>query len=69
MLVVMSGFDSTPFPDEVPEADAVEQTRPAVEPGEPLPVDDDAQPPLESDESDWQEQREVVESFDDDEFR
>ncbi len=41
------------FPDE---ADAVEQTRPAAA-------------PLESDESDWQEQQKVVDGFDEDDFR
>ena len=63
---------SSDFPDEVPVADAVEQTRPVVEPGDAPPADDleTAGPaPLESDASDWQEQQEVVEDFGEDEFR
>lgn len=53
------------FADEVPVADAVEQTRPAVEAGEAdLPGDDAA--PLESNESDWHEQRLIVEDPEDD---
>lgn len=59
------------FPDDVPVADAVEQIRPAAEaadPDERVPVGDDA-PPLESNESDWQEQRQVVEDPDEDELR
>lgn len=67
----MTSSDSQPdFPDEVPVADALEQTLPAVQPpvaDEPIP--DDGTAPLESNESDWQEQREVVSDFDEDEFR
>jgi hypothetical protein len=55
--------DSADLPDDVPEADAVEQWRPASEPvldeeaiAEP-PVD----VPLEAAPADWQEQLEVVE--------
>lgn len=58
-------FDPDPLPDEIPLADAVEQSRPATEPGD-LPVADDDGPPLESSESDWQEQRLVVEDPDED---
>lgn len=48
-------------PDDVPVADAVEQSRPAVEDAEQDPVPaDDPEPPLESSESDWAEQRHVV---------
>lgn len=67
----MMASESVPdFPDEVPVADAVEQTRAAVDSDDDLAPggsDDDA--PLESNESDWQEQREIVEGFDEDEFR
>lgn len=66
----MATTDPLPdFPDEVPLADAVEQTRPAVEPAEQAAPDEAGAAPLESNESDWQEQREVVEGFDEDEFR
>lgn len=51
----------TRFPDEVPVTDAVE------------PLDDGADAagpaPLETDESDWQEQHQVVDDFGEDEFR
>ena len=74
MLEVMTDSESPPdFPDEVPVPDAVEQTRPAVDPSD---VDPDVpsasaefDAPLESNESDWQEQRQVVEGFDEDDFR
>lgn len=56
------------FPDDVPVGDAVEQLRSVAEPAELEGVDDDA-PPLESNESDWQEQRQVVEDPDEDEIR
>jgi hypothetical protein len=56
------------FPDDVPVDDAVEQLRSVAEPADPESVDDDA-PPLESNESDWQEQRQVVEYPDQDEMR
>jgi hypothetical protein len=56
------------FPDDVPVGDAVEQLRSVAEPAEPERIDDDA-PPLESNESDWQEQRQVVEYPDEDEIR
>ena len=69
----MSERDS--FPDEVPVADAVEQQRPAAESvdlesdyPERVPIDEGAAP-LESNESDWQEQRQVVDDPDQDEFR
>jgi hypothetical protein len=56
------------FPDDVPVNDAVEQLRSVAEPDEPTSEDADA-PPLESNESDWQEQRQVVEDPDEDEIR
>jgi len=56
---------SDSIPDEVPVADAVEQRHDVVEP-EPL---DDSDRPLESNESDWHEQRLVVEDPDQDELR
>ena len=40
----------------------------SVDPDERAPADDGA-PPLESNESDWQEQRQVVEDPDEDEIR
>jgi hypothetical protein len=55
--------DSEQLPDDVPVADAVEQTRTASEPA----VDDEAPgeppdtPPLEATAADWQEQLETVE--------
>ena len=60
--------DRESFPDDVPVADAVEQLRPATEPAEQPSIEDDV-PPLESNESDWQEQRQVVEDPDEDEIR
>ena len=79
MVKEMTTADSTPeFPDEVPVPDAVEQSRPAIDSDDPpLAGADDAAPlerpfserPLESDESDWQEQRVIVDGFDEDEFR
>lgn len=64
------------FPDDVPVADAVEQNRlvaedsdlETVDPGEQVPIDVDAAP-LEANESDWQEQQEVINDPDLDEFR
>lgn len=64
------------FPDDVPVADAVEQNRLVAEPGdqdptnpdEPMLIDDDVAP-LEANESDWQEQHQVIEVSDQDEFR
>lgn len=56
---------SDSIPDEVPVADAVEQRQPVVEPTE-MDVTDR---PLESNESDWQEQRLIVEDPDQDEIR
>ncbi|AQT82999.1 hypothetical protein B1R94_21485 [Mycolicibacterium litorale] len=60
---------SDSFPDDVPVADAVEQQRPAVPAPDPDIIDSDAHPPLESNESDWQEQRQVVDDPDEDEIR
>jgi hypothetical protein len=47
-----------PVPDEVPVADALEQSRDAVEtvPDRESPVLDDDAPPLEASVADWQEQ-------------
>lgn len=56
---------SDSIPDDVPVADAVEQQLPVVP---PTPLDD-AERPLESNESDWQDQRLVVEDPDEDELR
>jgi hypothetical protein len=64
------------FPDEVPVADAVEQQRLAaefpdlesVDPDERVPVEE-GDPALESNESDWQEQHQIVENPDEDEIR
>jgi hypothetical protein len=56
------------FPDDVPVGDAVEQLRPVTEPAEQTSVEADA-PPLESNESDWQEQLQAVEDPDEDEIR
>lgn len=66
---MMDSDSLSDFPDEVPVADAVEQTRPAVDSEDPAPVGADDDAPLESNESDWHEQREIVEGFDEDEFR
>ncbi len=52
------------FADEVPVADAVEQVTPAVEWDEPVFPDDGA--PLETDASDWQEQRLIVDDPEED---
>jgi hypothetical protein len=56
------------FPDDVPVGDAVEQLRSVTEPAEQTSADADS-PPLESNESDWQEQLQVVENPDEDEIR
>lgn len=70
MVKEMTNADSTPeFPDEVPVPDAVEQSRPAIDPDDPPLAGADDAAPLESDESDWQEQRVIVDGFDEDEFR
>ncbi|MEZ0358134.1 hypothetical protein CRM90_19385 [Mycobacterium sp. ENV421] len=69
-------IEHDPIPDDVPVPDAIEQIRPATESAdlesldidERVPVDDGA-PPLESNELDWQDQREVVEDPDPDEIR
>lgn len=57
--------------DEVPEADAAEQLRPVTEPTDidRSDISEDNPRPLETDESDWQEQRFVVEDPDPDEIR
>lgn len=73
MLTVMSEPDSDSPPDDVPVADAVEQSRPAaenadlesVDPDERVPIDEGS-PPLEANDADWQEQHIVVEDLDDD---
>ena len=63
--------DSGPFPDDVPLADALEQQRSAAESADLETVDADEQvptenrdTPLESNATDWQEQRQVVETRD-----
>jgi hypothetical protein len=68
--------DRESFPDDVPVADAIEQHRPVaestevetVDPDERAPIDDGGAP-LEADESDWQEQQQVIEDPDRDEIR
>jgi hypothetical protein len=64
------------IPDDVPVADAVEQNRLVTEPADLETVDpddrvpvDDGSVPLESNELDWQEQRQVVEDPDQDDIR
>lgn len=72
----MSNATVDGFGDEVPVADAVEQSRPAVEnadlesvdPGERVALDD-GEAPLEADRSDWQEQHEQVDGSDEDDAR
>jgi hypothetical protein len=56
------------FPDDVPLGDAVEQRRSVAEPADAVGLGLDA-PPLESNESDWQEQRQIVEDPYEDEIR
>ena len=53
------------FPDEVPLADAAEQGRPAAGATDP-PIAADEEVPLESNPTDWHEQRLVVEDADED---
>lgn len=60
------------LPDEVPIADAVEQSRPAVRPLVDEESDESSAyepggPPLEANDGDWQEQRETVDPDPDDE--
>ncbi|AKK26583.1 hypothetical protein [Mycobacterium sp. EPa45] len=69
-------IEHDPIPDDVPVPDAVEQNRLVTESGDPDSVDpdewvpiDDGSAPLESNELDWQEQRQVIETPDQDEFR
>ena len=72
----MSNATGDGFGDEVPVADAVEQSRPAaehaelesVDPGERVPVED-GETPLEADRSDWQEQHQQVDDPDEDDVR
>ncbi|WP_197382243.1 hypothetical protein [Mycolicibacterium mengxianglii] len=52
-------YDSTPFPDDVPVDDAVEQQQPTADPA-PGPDLADADTPLESDPGDWQEQNQPL---------
>ncbi|OBF30342.1 hypothetical protein A5724_24340 [Mycobacterium sp. ACS1612] len=54
--------DSEHLPDDVPVADAVEQTRTPTEPAldEEASAEPPDSPPLEATEADWQEQLEVV---------
>jgi hypothetical protein len=60
--------DRQSFPDDVPVDDAVEQLRSVAEPDDTDSIDQPV-PPLESNESDWQEQLQVVEDPDEDEIR
>ncbi|QEN15601.1 hypothetical protein ACRDU6_25540 [Mycolicibacterium sp. ELW1] len=69
-------IERDPIPDDVPVSDAIEQIQPATQSAdlESLDIDervplDDGPPPLESNELDWQEQRQVVEDPDPDEIR
>ena len=69
-------IDRDSIPDDVPVADAVEQNRPVTEPAVLDSVDpdgqvpiDDGTPPLESNEMDWQEQRQVIDDPDADDVR
>lgn len=57
--------DPDSFADDVPVADALEQALPAVHPPDADSIDPE-EPPLESDASDWQEQRLVVEDPEED---
>lgn len=50
-------------------ADAVEQQRPAAEPADDDGLQLSGGVPLESSESDWQEQLQIVDDPDEDEFR
>jgi hypothetical protein len=54
--------DSEEFPDDVPVADAVEQQRPTADPttDDEAPEEAVAEVPLETPDSDWQEQQETV---------
>lgn len=69
-------FSSDFSSDEVPVADAAEQSRQVaenaeletVDPGERIPVGEPDMP-LETDESDWQDQRLIVDLDPDDDFR
>jgi hypothetical protein len=65
----MYSDDPTPFPDDVPIVDAVEQLQPTAD----LPADEaiaGTAAPLESDPSDWQEQHQSLEDpFPDDDRR
>ncbi|GAY18960.1 hypothetical protein [Mycobacterium sp. shizuoka-1] len=70
----MNSRDS--FPDDVPVADAVEQNRLVTESADDDGTDavqqvsaGDGPVPLESNESDWQEQRQVVDDPDQDDIR
>jgi hypothetical protein len=49
---------TSPVPDEVPVADAIEQSRDAAEavPDQESPEPDQGVPPLEASDADWQEQ-------------
>ncbi|KAA0104625.1 hypothetical protein [Mycolicibacterium sp. P1-5] len=69
-------IERDPIPDDVPIPDAVEQNRLVAESGEHDSVDpdewvpdDDGSAPLESNELDWQEQRQIIETPDQDELR
>lgn len=72
----MTDGDGDEFGDEVPVADAVEQSTPAGEPADLETVDpgervglDGGEAPLEADQSDWQEQHQRVDDPDEDDGR
>lgn len=58
---------TSPVPDEVPVADAIEQSRDAAEvlSDSEAPPSGDKDAPLEADAADWQEQEAVVDQDDD----
>lgn len=57
------------LPDEVPEADAVEQSLPAAPEPDPESIESADDAPLESNESDWAEQRVDVDIDAEDDYR
>jgi len=74
MLTEVSERES--YSDDVPVADAVEQSRSAAESADLESVDiaervplDDGTTPLESNEADWQEQHQIVEDPDEGDIR
>ena len=67
MLEMMTGPEF--LPDDVPEADAAEQARAAAPEAEPEVAESAEGAPLESDESDWAEQRLDVDIDAEDDYR